>query len=104
MSRIHTDTSTYTDIYGDEHTVTVANTETLLPMDDPINHPKHYTSSKAKCPKCETPIECITVTTHMNFNVGNAIKYAWRHEHKGNPKEDLMKAIWYLNQELKRIE
>ena len=31
------------------------------------------------------------------FAEGSAIKYIWRHEHKGKPVEDLEKAIWFLN-------
>lgn len=70
-------------------------------MQDMINHPKHYNASPAKC-VCGRRIECIDVTQHMNFNLGNAMKYIWRAEHK-NGSEDLQKAIWYLNCELKRI-
>lgn len=65
-------------------------------MHDNINHPVHYTSSKAECPSCERRIECIDVTRHMGFNVGNAVKYLWRYELK-NGLEDLMKAQWYIN-------
>ncbi len=39
---------------------------------DPVNFPSHYLQ-------------------------GSAIKYIWRHEHKGKPIEDLDKAIWFLN-------
>lgn len=70
-------------------------------MDDNINHPKHYNASPAKC-VCGRRIECIDVTQHMNFNLGNAMKYIWRSEHKGKI-EDLQKAVWYLNCEIKRI-
>lgn len=71
-------------------------------MNDPVNHPKHYTSSNAKCSKCGQPIECIDVTQHMNFNIGNAIKYIWRMELKNNSIEDLKKASWYINKEIER--
>ena len=71
-------------------------------MDDNINHPKHYNASPAKC-ICGRRIECIDVTQHMNFNLGNALKYIWRSEHKGG-LEDLQKAIWYLKNEISRIE
>ena len=63
---------------------------------DPVNHPSHYTSHPSG-------VECITVTEHMNFNLGNAIKYIWRAGEKGNLRQDLEKAAWYLNRELKRI-
>lgn len=34
-------------------------------MSDPVNHPPHYTAHPSG-------VECITITKHMNFNVGNA--------------------------------
>lgn len=61
-------------------------------MTDNVNHPKHYTTSAAKCSECEKPIECIDVTRHMGFNLGNAMKYIWRHKYK-NGVEDLKKAV-----------
>jgi hypothetical protein len=68
-------------------------------MTDNVNHPPHYNSSKAECPGCERRIECIDITRHMNFNIGNAFKYLWRFEHKGGV-EDLKKAIWYIQNEV----
>lgn len=66
---------------------------------DYVNHPPHYTNSDAICAACSAPIECIDVTRHLNFNVGNAIKYLWRYKLK-NGKEDLKKAIWYIQDEI----
>lgn len=66
-------------------------------MNDPVNKPKHYTEHPSG-------VECITITEHMSFNLGNAIKYIWRADLKGNPEEDLKKAIWYIDRELKRYE
>lgn len=68
---------------------------------DLINHPPHYNSSNAECPNCERRIECIDIAKHLNFNIGNAIKYLWRFEHK-NGIEDLKKAIWYINNEIEK--
>lgn len=65
-------------------------------QDNTINHPNHYTEHKSG-------IECIDVVEHMQFNLGNAIKYIWRHEKK-NGVEDLKKAIWYLEREINRQE
>jgi hypothetical protein len=70
---------------------------------DLINHPPHYTSSPATC-ECGRTIECISVVRHMGFNVGNVIKYLWRAGRKGDALEDLRKARWYLDDEIKRIE
>lgn len=64
-------------------------------MSDPVNHPKHYNNHPAG-------IECITVVEHLPFNVGNAIKYLWRAGLKGDAIEDLRKAAWYVEREIKR--
>ena len=60
---------------------------------DPVNHPKHYTSHPSG-------VECIQITEHMGFNLGNALKYIWRADEKGNAIEDLEKAAWYVNREI----
>lgn len=65
-------------------------------MSDPIN-PDHYKSHPSK-------IECIEITRHENFNCGNAIKYIFRRNLKGTTIQDLKKAIWYLTDEIKRLE
>lgn len=67
-------------------------------MADMINHPPHYKSHPSG-------VECIQITEHMNFNLGNAIKYIWRAGLKsGSPVEDLEKAAWYVNREIERIK
>ena len=50
-------------------------------------------------------MECIQITEHYNFNVGNAIKYLWRAGLKEgvDPVEDLRKAAWYVNREIQRL-
>lgn len=60
---------------------------------DAVNHPKHYTSHPSG-------IECIQITEHMGFNLGNALKYIWRADLKDNAVEDLEKAKWYLEREI----
>jgi hypothetical protein len=62
-------------------------------MHDPVNQPKHYTAHPSG-------IECIQVTEHMGFNLGNAVKYIWRCDLKKDAVEDLKKAIWYIQREL----
>ena len=64
-------------------------------MSDHVNHPAHYTSHPSG-------IECITVTEHMGFNLGNALKYIWRADLKGDAVEDLKKARWYIDRELRK--
>lgn len=64
-------------------------------MSDPINHPKHYTEHPSG-------VECIQITEHMNFCLGNAVKYIWRADLKDDAIEDLQKAVWYINREIAR--
>jgi hypothetical protein len=64
---------------------------------DPVNHPQHYTSHPSG-------IECIQITEHMGFNLGNATKYIWRADLKHDAIEDLKKAAWYLAREIERRE
>jgi len=64
-------------------------------MTDPVNHPKHYTEHPSG-------IECIQITRHMGFNLGNAIKYIWRADLKNNAIEDLEKAGWYIQDEINK--
>lgn len=71
-------------------------------MSDIVNSPKHYTSLNARCSQCDNHIECIDITRNMSFNLGNAIKYIWRADFKGNAVIDLQKAVWYLNDEIKK--
>jgi len=60
-----------------------------------VNHPPHYTNHPSG-------VECIDITRHMRFNVGNAIKYIWRADEKGSDLDDLRKAAWYINDEIDR--
>lgn len=60
---------------------------------DAVDHPTHYTSHPSG-------IECIQVTEHMGFNLGNAVKYIWRCDLKRDAIEDLEKARWYLDREI----
>lgn len=68
-------------------------------MTDMVNHPKHYTSDPSG-------VECIQIVRHRNYNIGNAIKYLWRAGIKNEDKhiEDLKKAIFYITDEINRLE
>jgi hypothetical protein len=61
-----------------------------------IDHPPHYHQGK---------FECIDVIEDLglNFNLGNVLKYVWRHDQK-NGLEDLKKARWCLDREIKGRE
>jgi hypothetical protein len=62
---------------------------------DLVNHPPHYTNHPSG-------VECIQITEHMNFNLGNALKYIWRADLKFNAMEDLEKAQFYIAREISR--
>lgn len=67
-------------------------------MVDVVNHPPHYTQHPSG-------VECIQVTEHFNFNLGNCIKYIWRNGLKSdNYLQDLEKARWYLDREIQRLK
>lgn len=65
---------------------------------DNIN-PAHYNSHPSG-------IECIAVSRHHSFNIGNVFKYCWRAgvKNKDTHLEDLKKAAWYLNDEIQKLE
>ena len=75
--------------------------------DNKVNHPSHYTWLKNLC-----GIEVIDITRHMDFNLGNSIKYILRSGHKKEESytdkqktiEDLKKAVWYLNDEINMLQ
>jgi len=63
----------------------------------PVNHPKHYNSHPSG-------VECIQIAEHFGYCLGNVIKYIWRAGQKGDALEDLRKARFYLDREIKRRE
>lgn len=77
----------------------------LTQQPDRVKRPSHYTSHPSG-------VECITITEHYDFCVGNAIKYLWRCglkvEEGMTPKdkeiEDLKKAIYYINRKLNNLQ
>jgi len=62
---------------------------------DNVNNPRHYTSHPSG-------VDCIQITEHMGFCLGNAMKYIWRADLKGDAIEDLEKAVWYIRREIDR--
>lgn len=61
-----------------------------------VDHPSHYTQHPSG-------VECIAITEHFNFNVGNAIKYLWRAGLKDDRLTDLRKARFYVDREIARL-
>lgn len=72
---------------------------------DNVNHPAHYTSHPSG-------VECIEITRHYCFAIGNAIKYLWRaglkqeadKDSREKEIEDLQKAVWYINDRIKQLK
>lgn len=62
---------------------------------DLVNHPPHYTAHPSG-------VECIQITEHMSFCLGNAVKYIWRADLKADAIEDMEKAKWYISREIDR--
>lgn len=79
--------------------------------DENVSHPSHYTWLKDKC-----GIEVIDITRHLDFDLGNAIKYILRAGRKPIINEnlsddfyraaiqDLKKALFYINDKIDMLE
>ena len=72
--------------------------EHRIPRPEPYSaiNPGHYREHPSG-------VECIEISRHFSSNVGQAIQYQWRHLDKGDPIENLEKAVWFLNDEIKRL-
>lgn len=66
---------------------------------DPVNRPEHYHSF----PPVYEPLKVIEAWG-LGFHLGNSIKYIARCEFKGNPIQDLKKALFYLEREIQNRE
>ena len=65
-------------------------------MNDNVNHPTHYNMGNIEA------IDAI-LDWNLGFCLGNAVKYIARCEYKNNKKEDLEKAIWYIQKEIEEM-
>lgn len=68
-------------------------------MSDSVNHPSHYNVGKIE-------VADFIADQKLNFDRGNAVKYLCRAGKKNPDKEieDLKKAKWYIEHEIKTIE
>lgn len=64
-------------------------------MNEAVHHPPHYTEGAIEC--IDAIEASMTPVAFKGFLKGNAMKYLWRYEKKGNANQDLQKAIWYLS-------
>lgn len=78
----------------------------MIGNNDRVQHPQHYTWLKDKC-----GVEVIDITRHMDFCLGNAVKYLLRAGHKTEQGytdrektiEDLRKAVWYIQDKINQL-
>ncbi len=61
-----------------------------------VDHPPHYNEGR---------LEAIEVIEDWNlgFHCGNVVKYIARHSHMGKAREDIEKAVWYLQRYLEKM-
>lgn len=66
---------------------------------DAVINPTHYRSHPSG-------VECVQITEHMDFLLGNVVKYVWRNGLKDQVPSliDLRKAQWYLNRKIELLE
>lgn len=91
---------------NNQHRATFDNDD-MVPDGDRVSHPSHYTWLKEKC-----GVEVIDITRHMDFDLGNSLKYILRAGHKSEEGmtskekavEDLRKAIFYIEDRIKMLE
>jgi hypothetical protein len=78
-----------------------------MKQDEKVSHPSHYTWLKGLC-----GIEVIDITRHLDFDIGNALKYLLRagkkseegYSDKEKEIQDLEKAVWYVNDKIKMLK
>ena len=79
----------------------VVKTKDADEQDDPVNQPSHYNQGGIEC------IEAIKASMshieYLGYLKGNCQKYIWRYRNKGNMRQDLAKAKWYLEELEKEV-
>ena len=65
-------------------------------MNDPVNHPRHYTTGSIET--IDYIVDVLGIDGAINYCHGNVVKYTGSRLHnKQNPIQDAKKAVWYLN-------
>ena len=85
--------------------VTKGEGKTANGKSEQVSHPSHYAWLKDLC-----GVEPLDICRHLDFNTGNAIKYLLRKDKVDGNKtktekriEDLRKAIFYINDEINKL-
>lgn len=68
-----------------------------LPSEDPVNRPSHYLAASVS-------IEPIELTSRLDSCLGQAVQYVLRAPFKGNEREDLQKAAFYLSRRIELLK
>ena len=93
--------------YGQKFDIVTKNEgETANGKSEQVSHPSHYAWLKDLC-----GVEPLDICRHLDFNTGNAIKYLLRKDKVDGNKtktekriEDLRKAVFYIQDEIKLLE
>ena len=64
-------------------------------MNDPVNHPSHYTHGEIEC--IDAIRAALGPAGFVAYCRGCQIKYNWRTGHKDHPAQEQAKAAWYAN-------
>ena len=70
-------------------------------MNDPVNNPEHY--NKGGIEAIDGIKSSMSDEEFKGYLKGNCMKYLWRYNYKGKPKEDLEKSLWYLNRLIQEL-
>ena len=70
-------------------------------MNDPVNNPEHY--NKGGIEAIDGIKSSMSDEEFKGYLKGNCMKYLWRYNYKGKPKEDLEKSQWYLNRLIQEL-
>ena len=69
---------------------------------DPVNSPEHYNMLDIEA--IDLIEMSMTKDEFQGYLKGNVLKYVIRYKHKGQPKQDISKGLWYLNKLEEKID
>lgn len=76
--------------------------EPSVPTNDQVNSPAHYTTGGMET--IDVIKAKLTPDEFRGYLLGAILKYTTRFNHKGKPKQDLLKAQWYLARLIDEVE
>lgn len=69
------------------------NYKSIKEKEDLVNHPSHYTNRDVET--IDSMVIIFGAKDTATICLGNCFKYLDRYKFKGNPQQDLKKALWY---------